>query len=858
MLTTRIIARASVSALALAAIAPAFAQSTGTQEFDKSQIVVTAKNGDSSVAGTAVSSTPKAKTALTDEFIGRQRAGQSIDDIINMLPGVSFQNNGPYGDAGGTLTIHGFDSSRISQTFDGIPLNDSGNYALYSQEQVDPEIIKQVEVSTGSTDIDSPTASATGGTVNYTIRDPSEDFHVRFAGSMGQWQFMRLFGVVDTGDFTKYGTRAFVSASKQSDVNPYDSGSKLDRKQVNAKVYQPIGSNGDFVSVTGFYDRNRGDHFNDFTLQESSFPGSASDISAKPPICTVAAATPGKADKPNACATSAAGYYGYTQNPTNIWQIHLNSRFTLANGLILTVEPNVGYTEANGGSIVTATEGNYTKKVNGQTIYGFIGGKPYLGGVDLNGDGDTLDTVSVDAPSNTITHRYGVIANLIWHIAPTQTVRVNYTLDHAKLYQTGELGYLAADGRPVASFPKNDPILDASGNPIEKRDRLSYSILNQVSGEYRGEFFDNKLVLQAGVRAPFFKRDLNNRCVSESGGNGYVDCFNDPASQAAFLAANPSYQAPQSRHDNYNKVLPSAGFTYNFTPHVSAFGDYSQGLQVPSTDTLYDGFAFPVGDPAAKPKMETSYNFEGGLRYKSHNIQAQLSGWYTSFHNKIEESTIEDPQNPGGLPITVYTNLGTVHKYGFDGSISYAPDHHFTLYAFGSYLHSKILDNLQQGLCTANNVKFGDSGGLTGTCMSRTQPIIRATGGKQESGSPSYMFGGRVQGSFGPLEVGVQAKRTGPRYVNDQNTPVLNENDLSEAVYPAKTPSYTLVDLDARLNLGFLGLNDKTYLQLNVTNLFDKFYVGGFSGQVGNLNYPAQYVYVGTPRTFSGTVNIAF
>ncbi|MEI9926858.1 MAG: TonB-dependent receptor plug domain-containing protein [Sphingomonas sp.] len=34
----------------------------------------------------------------------------------------------PFGSAGGTLTIRGFDSSRISLTFDGIPLNDTGNY----------------------------------------------------------------------------------------------------------------------------------------------------------------------------------------------------------------------------------------------------------------------------------------------------------------------------------------------------------------------------------------------------------------------------------------------------------------------------------------------------------------------------------------------------------------------------------------------------------------------------------------------------------------------------------------------------------------------------------------------------------
>ena len=84
---------------------------------------------------------------LTQEFISRQTPGNSILDTINSLPGVSFQNNDPFGSAGGTLTIRGFDSSRIALTFDGVPLNDTGNYALYSNQQLDPELIEQVNVS---------------------------------------------------------------------------------------------------------------------------------------------------------------------------------------------------------------------------------------------------------------------------------------------------------------------------------------------------------------------------------------------------------------------------------------------------------------------------------------------------------------------------------------------------------------------------------------------------------------------------------------------------------------------------------------------------------------------------------------
>ena len=100
-------------------------------------------------------------------MIARQNPGQTILDTINLIPGVSFQNNDAYGSSGGTLNIRGFAADRISLTVDGIPLNDSGNYAIFSNQQFDPEIIGEVNVNLGTTDVDSPTASAAGGTVNY-------------------------------------------------------------------------------------------------------------------------------------------------------------------------------------------------------------------------------------------------------------------------------------------------------------------------------------------------------------------------------------------------------------------------------------------------------------------------------------------------------------------------------------------------------------------------------------------------------------------------------------------------------------------------------------------------------------------
>ena len=156
------------------------------------------------------------------------------------------------------------------------------------------------------------------------------------------------------------------------------------------------------------------------------------------------------------------------------------------------------------------------------------------------------------------THRIGVISNLIWNINESHTVRLAYTFDRARHRQTGEVNFLQSDGEPVDVFPVNDPLADGSGVFMQKRDRLSYAILQQISGEYRGEFFDNSLVVTAGVRAPFFKRDLNNHCFTTSD-TGFVECFGSATDPrvAQFAALNPTVQGPQQRVLKYDKILPN-------------------------------------------------------------------------------------------------------------------------------------------------------------------------------------------------------------------------------------------------------------------------------------------------------------
>jgi iron complex outermembrane receptor protein len=911
---------AGVAFAALMIPASALAQSTGSTDFEgETEIVVTGSRADTGQV--VIPDVPKTRVTLGSELISRQRPGQTVNEIVNMTPGVSFQNNDATGAAGGTFTIRGFDSTRISQTIDGIPLNDTGNYAIYSNQQQDPETLESISVSLGSTDIDSPTASASGGTINIKTRVPSDEFHVQLSGTYGDYvakgsgnqPIYRVFGMVDTGDFTGFGTKAFFSASNIEARQPFNNYGMLRKQQYNARIYQEIGGDGDFVAIAGHYNENRNNFFGSVPLRTDvrSAPaatGTTPRITGpnsgnRFPLtreerfydinypCTMAIGRPGLADAvaPAPAAPTAGASCGSEfdrrYNPSNTGNIRGNLRLTLADGLIFTVDPSYQYTKANGGGVVAANEGFAT--LSGGRGTGFTGvlntgnnpgntspsGFGTWAGRDLNGDGDILDTVYITNPSQTQTRRYIVSSSLIYSLAPEHRLKLSYTFDRGRHRQTGEHGRVLGNGEPSDVFPVNDPITQAGGASLQKRDRLSYATLHLVAGEYRGEF--GALTVNAGVTGKFFTRDLNQYCFTVAA-NGNVACV-APTQVAAYTAANPySYNAttgvvtgfagPQSRTYKFNRALPSVGLTYDLTSDLAAYASYNKGISVPGTDILYNAFYFPEAAEGAKPKPETTDTFEGGLRYTSGKIQGLLAGWYTNYQNRI--ASAYDPE----LDQVITRNLGSVTKWGIDGSLSYQPTRDLLVYVFGSYLKSKIKDDTLLG----RNVDIDRNPATPGV------DLYYATAGKRESGSPEYTIGGRVQGTLGPIDLGIQAKRTGPRWVNDENLPInqcfngagtgggtivglscFNGSTGTTAgqfvqVYGAKTPSYNIVDLDIRVNLGKLidGANDRTYFQLNVGNLFDEFYAGGFGGASNRFSVPN--VVIGTPRSITGTLVVGF
>ncbi len=869
-------ASVAFAAIAVPTIMPsaAFAQSTGSIEAEE-EIVVTAKTTDDGVAGVLIPDAPKPRAVLTQELIGKQGAGQSILNTINQVPGVNFTNSDAYGSSGGNLRIRGFDGNRISLTFDGFPLNDTGNYAIFSNQQLDPELIQSVNVNLGTTDVDSPTASAAGGTVNYLTRTPGKNLGGIAALSAGEDNFYRGFAMIDTGEFTSFGTRAFFGLSRARN-DKFKGPGKIDKQQFNAGIYQPIGDSGDFIYIKGHYNNNRNNFYRNLSLADiRTITGRAGLVEAggfdatqqanlfafdNLASCNRTLAGAGRQNDnggtgvnggtvfaPNIVgsgannplnASSCTNFYGLRINPSNTGNVRLNSRFTINDHLRLTVDAAYQYVLANGGGTSTIEENSAIVRGNSTAL-----------GKDLNGDGDFLDNVRFYTPNTTNTRRLTLLSSLIYDINDNHRIRVAYTFDRGRHRQTGEWGQIDGQGFPLNVFGGRNgaPVTSVDGALLRQRDRTSIALLNQFSGEYRGQFMDDKLNVTLGVRLPFFKRDLNQLCYTQVGGSGFATCTSQPVGttvvpntngqiyivpdNTVFTSAPPANAvfAPFRANYKFSPVLPSGGFTYKVTDDFALFGSVAKGFSAPRTDNLYRA-------PVVKVDPETTLTFDLGARYTTKDVQAQATFWSTNYKNRIVTSF---DQVAG---ISVDRNVGKVKAQGIDVGIAVRPYPWFTFQGNASYNDSKLQSDIQ-------------------TAVVAGAPIFIPTSGKRVTETPVWQAGYRAQFEFGPVELGLQVKYVGDRYATDLN-------DI-------KSGSYTLADLDARVSLEKYGLG-KSWIQFNVSNLFDKFYIGNLGTQIAGPNNNGLVLVpgvaagaaipggsnptftIGSPRTISATLRFGF
>ncbi len=141
----------------------------------------------------------KARSTITRDAIDKQSPTANPFQAINLLPGVVQSSTDNSGAQGGNIRLRGFNSDKIGLTIEGMPVNDSGNYALFPQEYLDAQNVGQISIAQGTPELDSPHIGSTGGVINIYLREPSKELGALVDYTFGSHNLNRVFARVDTG-----------------------------------------------------------------------------------------------------------------------------------------------------------------------------------------------------------------------------------------------------------------------------------------------------------------------------------------------------------------------------------------------------------------------------------------------------------------------------------------------------------------------------------------------------------------------------------------------------------------------------------------------------------------------------------
>ncbi|WP_372706644.1 TonB-dependent receptor [Brevundimonas sp.] len=849
----------------------ASAQSSGTVATEATEldsVTVTGSRGPATTDGSIIAETiAKTRSTITQEFISTQSPGQSILQSLNLVPGLTFTNADPFGNSGGSLRLRGFDGNRISLTFDGVPLNDTGNYAIFSNQQLDPELIERASVNQGSTDVDSPTASATGGTINYSVARPLEEAGIQVGAAVGDFEYGRFFIKADTGAFGPWGTTAYATYS-YTNYNKFKGPGELQKQQVNGRLFQNMGD-GDFASLSYNFNRNRNAFYNNFINQAQFASG---NFLENDQACFRPTGVNGTAQNEltqstrvlsdgSILAGSCTNYFALRNNPSNTGNIRGAFSYGITDNLRFTFDPSYQFVMATGGGFTAMSERDDRLDLGG------------LIGTDINRDGDTLDTVTTYTPSLTNTNRYGVLSSLIWDANDDHRFRVAYSYDYGRHRQTGEAIRTDRFANPLNVFggSKNwglpgERIFAFNGQSFFRtRDRASIAELNQISAEWRGQFLDDSLTIQLGARAPYFRRELNQNCFSQNGSSAVLCTAQTPNAPLAngnvtFGVSATQFIAPYQAELEYDAVLPSGGVTWRFAESQTVYVSYAESLSAPRTDNLYQ----PVRNASnqidfSEVQPETTKAYDLGYRFNNGDIIASAAVWYNQYSNRIVSSFDADPASPF-FGQSIDRNVGEVELMGFDGAIGWQASDRLSLYVSAAYNESEIKDDLRLGnfSCTTASQRPGSIPACPVAPASLLIPTFLPTAGKELVETPDWTFAARADYDVSEnLSVGLQAKYVGERFSTDVNDEIFD--------------AYTVVDFDARYDLTeALNIKD-AFVQLNVTNLLEEEYQANISTgtnalavaqsadpRVTNRSGTVRTASVGAPRTWLISIGTRF
>jgi len=750
----------------------------------RAQVIITGKKLGMGLMVTE--DTPKARSTITAEELEKQRPTGNAYEALEMLPAVNSYNHDATGLFGGGLTLRGFNSDQIGATINGVPVNDSGSFSVFPQEYVDQENTCSQFVTQGSTDVDSPQVGATGGNFGINTCNPENKQRTRVMHTMGQLNMFKTFVRVDSGKLFGGKSKFFVSLS-HAETDKWKGKGGAKRDHIDA------GFNYDwdrfnYVHATLLYNDALNNNINNLTLTEINTRGYYFDFNETFPGHVTPVGGTAQAD-----AVQSPNYYKLATNPFKNAIFSATAKFRVAPNLDVKVLPYIWYGFGTGG-LQQRRQSEATGFLNPVT-------NRTTGARDLNGDGDTLDTVIMANSSVTKTYRPGITSSLTWTLG-NHEVLGGFWIERARHQQTGTMVPVTQGGEPVDYFLQDNAVTRANGTLFQSRDWNTISTARQLFLQDTMSFMDDRLKINIGVRTPDIKRDFTNY---SSEGN-----------------QNPTYNIVRS----YKDVLPQLGARFRLTPDDQFFASVAKNMKAPpnfvfsnvgSNVFLVNGVPELRGDV----KEETSYNTDIGYRHQDSKFIATFTVFNVDFRNR--QATAFDPVTNA----STFTNVGEVSNRGFEIEMGNMPVGGFSFYGSFGFNDSEIKSDL-----------LARSG------------VYLPTKGKEMINTPRRKLSLSAEYQYKAFWVRVKAKATSKQaasYTNDE-----------------WAPGYTTYGIDGGYTLPNFGMFKRPKLSVNISNVTDKQYRNPSSTTVTHTTITngvapgTQRYYLGAPRFASATLSVDF
>jgi iron complex outermembrane receptor protein len=574
-------------------------------------------------------------STISSDFIAKQTALTNPYQLIASVPGVTIGSSDPYGVQTPNLYIRGLDSTEVGFLWEGMPLNDVGNYLGYPDEWFATENLSEISVRQGSAGISDPLMNNNGAVVDMEFVEPTDDRGLYADVAYGSYHTTREFIRLNFGNIADTGIKGWISFHDIYAPSWHGPG-YTEKKHVDFDFVDNF-ENGSKISLVG-----------SFNHEDQTF-----------------AILPTLAQYKQYGISQNYDTY-YTNGDTNYWKLYqapydhffmsAPSKFVINSDVNLEITPYFWYGQGLGsGGTVLNESGNYLGTLfvpqNLNVTTGVLPGGQFAAFATYGNDQT----------------RPGVVAKVNYQLA-NHHITAGYWFDisHDKDFESFEA--LGADGEPSSNTGEIHEISFANGQALLAQDILTRTTTNAFFVEDKSKYLDDKLTVDAGFKYVTVTRF----------GTDYL----------------PGPQYHNSITDT--KPLPTLGATYQLDPRDQIFASATTHFRVPVNLSLYNDYypSYGLYGVAAKHlAAEYTISEEAGDRYADDLIIGSATFFNYNFTNRQLASGVI--QN--GVQVSSYVNAGGETSRGVDVEIGLRPYKHFSPYISGEYLHATIDNNILVG-----------------------------------------------------------------------------------------------------------------------------------------------------------------